>query len=70
MAVKALSITVDEAIAEKLKRLSEETQRTRSYFVNQALREYFEELEDLELALQRRDGGSTPIGKVKKELGL
>jgi len=70
MSVKAISITVDQEIAEKLNRLVEETQRTKSFFVNRALREYFEELEDLELALQRRGGDSTPIGKVKEELGL
>ncbi len=70
MATKPISITIDEVLAEKLSRIAEDTHRKKSYFVNQALEEYFEEIEDLELALERRGGPSTPIGETKKELGL
>ncbi len=38
--------------------------------MNKALEDYFEEVEDLELALKRRGGKSTPISKAKEELGL
>ena len=70
MATKPISITIDEALAEKLTRIAEDTHRKKSYFVNKALEEYFEEIEDLEIALKRRGGKSTPISKAKEELGL
>jgi predicted DNA-binding protein len=70
MATKAISITIDETLAEKLNRIAEDTHRKRSYFVNRALEEYFEELEDFELARERRGGKSTPISKAKEALGL
>jgi predicted DNA-binding protein len=70
MATKPISITIDEVLAEKLSRIAEETHRKKSYFVNRALEEYFEEIEDLELALKRKGGRSTPISKAEEELGL
>jgi predicted DNA-binding protein len=70
VATKPISITIDEELAEKLAKIAEDTHRKKSYFVNKALQEYFEEIEDLELALERRGGKSTPIAKAKEELGL
>ena len=70
MATKAISITIDEALAEKLVKIAEDTHRKKSYFVNQALKEYFAEIEDFELALERRGGKSTPISKAREELDL
>jgi predicted DNA-binding protein len=70
VATKPISITIDEVLAEKLAKIAEDTHRKKSYFVNKALQEYFEEIEDLELALERRGGKSTPIDKAKEELGL
>jgi predicted DNA-binding protein len=70
MATRPISITIDEELAEKLAKIAEDTHRKKSYFVNKALQEYFEEIEDLELALERRGGKSTPIDKAKEELGL
>jgi RHH-type rel operon transcriptional repressor/antitoxin RelB len=70
MATKPISITIDEALAEKLAKIAEETHRKKSYFVNRALEEYFEEIEDFELALERRGGKSTPLHEAKKKLGL
>ena len=70
MATRPISITIDEELAEKLAKIAEDTHRKKSYFVNKALQEYFEEIEDLELALERRGGKSTPIQKAKQELGL
>jgi len=70
MATKPISITIDEKLAEKLSRIAEDTHRKKSYFVNKALEEYFEEIEDFELALERKGGKSTPISKAKDELGL
>ena len=70
MATKPISITIDEVLADKLNKIAVDTNRKKSYFVNQALREYFEEIEDYELALERRGGNSTPISKAKETLGL
>ena len=70
MATKPISITIDEALAEKLAKIAEDTHRKKSYFVNRALEEYFEEIEDLELALERKGGKTTPILIAKKKLGL
>lgn len=70
MAKKPISITIDEALAEKLSKIAEDTHRKKSYFVNRALEEYFEEIEDLELALERKGGKSTTLSKAREELGL
>ena len=70
MASIAISATVDEAIAAKLERIAAETHRKKSYFVNQALKEYFEQLEDLEVANSRRGGDSVPLDEAKRVLGL
>ena len=70
MAMRVVSATVEEALAARLEHLAADTGRKKSYFVNQALKEYFLALDDYEVALSRRGGASTPIGKVKKELGL
>ena len=70
MATKPISVTIDEDLSEKLAKIAEETHRKKSYYVNQALTEYFEQIEDLELALERRGGESTPMSKVKKELNI
>jgi len=50
--------------------LASETSRKKSYFVNQALKEYFMALDDYEIALKRRGGAATPIDRAMKELGL
>ena len=70
MATKVLSATIDEKLAQKLEELASETHRKKSYFVNQALKEYFEELEDYEIALQRKNGKSVSLDQAKGELGL
>ena len=70
MAKKILSMTVDEVLVEKLNRIAAETHRKKSYFVNQALKEYFEEIEDYVIALQRKGGESVSLDRAKEELGL
>jgi RHH-type transcriptional regulator, rel operon repressor / antitoxin RelB len=70
MATKILSATIDEKLAEKLSKLAAETNRKKSYFVNQALKEYLEEIEDYEIALKRKDGEPIDLEQVKKELNL
>ena len=70
MATRPISVTIDEDLAEKLDKIAEDTHRKKSFFINQALREYLQEIEDYELALERRGGESTSISKAKEELGL
>jgi predicted transcriptional regulator len=70
MAKRVLSATVDESLAERLDRLAAETSRKKSWFVNQALKEYFDALDDYETALERKGGSSTTLAKARKELGL
>jgi len=70
MATKPISITIDETLVEKLAKIAEDAHRKKSFFVNQALKEYFEEIEDYEMALERRGGKSTPISKARKELSI
>ena len=70
MAKRVLSATVDETLAERLDRLAAETSRKRSWFVNQALKEYFDALDDYEAALERKGGSATSLANARKELGL
>jgi predicted transcriptional regulator len=70
MATKVVSATVDEKIAEKLETIARDTRRKKSYFVNQALKEYFESLEDYDMALARKGGEGVPIDEAKEALGL
>ena len=70
MATRVLSTTIDEVIAEKLDRLTAETHRKKSYYLNHALKEYFEEIEDYELALQRKNEESFTLSQAKQELEL
>ena len=70
MATRILSTTIDDVIAEKLDRLTAETHRKNSCYVNQALKEYFKEIDDYELASHRKDSDSVTLYKVRKELEL
>ena len=70
MATRVVSASIDEELAKRLDQVAAETQRKKSYFINQALKEYFEELEDYEVAMSRRGGASTPVEDAERELGL
>ena len=70
MATKNISATIEEDLAEKLNDLAQKTHRKKSYYINQALREYLEAIEDYEIALSRKDGEAVPLEIAKKELDL
>lgn len=70
MATKILSTTVEEEIIAKLNKLAKETHRKKSYYVNQALKEYFEEIEDYNIALSRKGGDTVSLKEAKKQLGV
>ena len=70
MATKPLSITINEKIYDKLEKIAQETHRKKSYFVNEAMISYFEEIEDYEIARTRRGGESIPISEAKRHLDV
>ncbi len=70
MAKRVVSASIDEDLAAQLDRVAADTNRKKSYFINQALKEYFEALNDHEIALARRGGASTPLEEAERELGL
>jgi predicted DNA-binding protein len=70
MTKRVLSATIDESLAERLDRLAAETSRKRSWFVNQALEEYFDALDDYETALRRKGASTTTLANARHELGL
>ena len=70
MPTKILSVTIDEELAQKLELISKNTNRKKSYFVNEALKAYFEEIEDFEIARSRKGGKSTPFETAKEKLDL
>ena len=70
MAKRVVSASIDEALAAKLDRVAADTNRKKSYFINQALKEHFEAVEDHEIALTRRGGASTPLDEAERDLRL
>ena len=67
-----LAVRLDPATEERLTRLAEETGRSKSYYVKQAIKEFLEEREDYLLALSvlERNEPRKSLAEVRKELGL
>ena len=67
-----LAVRLDRKTEDKLNRLAQETGRSKSYYVKQAIENYLEEREDylLALAVLERDEPRRPIAEVRKDLGL
>ena len=67
-----LAVRLDPETEDKLNRLAQETGRSKSYYVKQAIENYLEEREDylLALAALERDEPRRSIAKVRKDLGL
>ena len=70
MAKRVVSASIDENLATQLDRVAADTNRKKSYFINQALKEYYEALNDHGIALARRGGPSTPVEEAERDLGL
>jgi RHH-type transcriptional regulator, rel operon repressor / antitoxin RelB len=69
----AISVRLPDALAKQLDGIAGETDRPRSYIVQQALESYIEEHADLQVALDRLHDRTDPIisGKqLRKKLGL
>ena len=67
-----LAVRLDRETEDKLSRLAQETGRSKSYYVKQAIENFLEEREDylLALAVLERDEPRKPIAEVRKDLGL
>ena len=69
----AVSVRLSKTIAERLDGIAKETERTRSFIIQQALETYIEDFADLQVALDRLRNNRDEIisGKeLRKALGL
>ena len=67
------SVRLPDELAERLEKLAQSSRRSKSSFIVEALENYLEEREDLEVALARfRDPAAEWVDheEVKRELGL
>ena len=67
-----LAVRLDPAMDEKLSRLAQETGRSKSYYVKQAIADFLEEREDylLALAILERSEPRRALADVRRDLGL
>ncbi len=68
-----LSLKIKNKLAEKIYKISENSNRTFSYHINEALRSYIEEQNELEAALKRlKDKNDKIISskEIRKRLGI
>jgi len=69
----AVSVRLSKSIADRLDGIAKETERTRSFIIQQALETYIEDFADLQVALDRLRNNRDEIisGKdLRKALGL
>jgi len=69
----AVSVRLSKSIADRLDGIAKETERTRSFIIQQALETYIEDYADLQIALDRLRNNHDEIisGKeLRKALGL
>jgi RHH-type rel operon transcriptional repressor/antitoxin RelB len=68
-----ISVRLPDPVAEKLDRVAQETDRSRSFIVQKALEHYLEDFADLQIALDRLRDASDPAlssAEMRKSLGL
>ena len=70
MAKQAVSATITDDLLEELDRVAEETDRNRSWLIDQAIRVYLEELEDLKIAKERQGDERLTPKALRRELGV
>ena len=64
---------LEESIVEKLNRLAQKTRRTEKYFVEEALKQYFAEYEDCQIAKERFENPHSKVissQELRKKLGV
>ncbi len=67
-----LSVRIPDQLENRLSELAQETNRSKSYYVQRALEEFLEDQEDYLIALARLEekGPNISLADAKKELGL
>ena len=67
-----LSVRIPGPLENRLSNLAQETNRSKSYYVQRALEEFLEDQEDYLIALSRLEekGPNISLADAKKELGL
>jgi RHH-type rel operon transcriptional repressor/antitoxin RelB len=69
----AISIRLPDVIAKKLRRVAEETERSRSFVVTKAIESYLEDTADFQVAMDRLRDTSDPVissSELRESLGL
>lgn len=69
---KLEAVRLPDELAERLNVLTEETGRSKSYYLKKALERYLEDQEDYLLAMARMEENNTRVSydKMRKDLGL
>lgn len=57
----SVSVRISEELIEKLDEIAKETERSRAFHIQKALEAYFEELADLQIALDRLHDVTDPV---------
>lgn len=67
-----LAVRLPEDIEQRIEALAQQTGRTKSFYVREAIQEYLDDMEDYYLAETRRKQPqpSIPLDEVERELGL
>ena len=67
-----VAVRLPDELENKLEHLSQETGRSKSYYMKKALEKYLEDREDYLLAIARLEESNPriPYSKMRKELGL
>ena len=70
---KAISVRIPDQLASKLSEIAKETERPKSFHIQKALEAYFEDLAELQIALDRLFDRADPVismNDMRKEIGL
>ena len=67
-----IAVRLPQELEMKLEKVSEETHRSKSYYIRKALENFLEDREDYLLAIARLEENNPRISyeKIRKELGL
>ena len=69
----ALSVRLPDTLAKELEHIADETDRTRSFHIQKALKSYIEDFADVQIALDRLRDHKDPVvssREMRKALGL
>lgn len=68
-----IAVRLDKDMERRLEKLAKDTNRTKSYYVKEAIKKYLDEQEDYEIALSRLHDHSDKLissDEMRKRLGL